>query len=104
MLDYSFTTNMIEITKRKITTLNIHSPHSAEFHNIKHIFLNSFMYKQDRIFNVYKTVILIPILITERISPCQTPHKIDIFLIFIIRFSLRFTLREIHTTYFTHFM
>ena len=55
------------VIKRNITTLNNHIPHSAQFHNIKHIFLHIFMYmyEQEVIFNVYNTAILIPILTTK---------------------------------------
>ena len=60
----AFNHEKIEIIKRNIKTLNNHIPHSAQFHNMKHIFLHIFICKQEGIFNVYKTVKLFPILTT----------------------------------------
>ena len=51
--------------KKNVTILYNHISYSAKVHNIKQVFLHIFWCKQDGIFNVFKTVILIPILITN---------------------------------------
>ena len=59
-----------------MTTIYNHISYSAHYH-ILSIFLHIYLYKQDRIFNIFKTVILILNFDhIESISPCRTPYEV----------------------------
>ena len=64
---------MVKIVLKNMTTVYNHISHYAQ---CNFIILSMFLsYKHDRIFNVFKTVILIPILMTLRVF-----HSIELLM------------------------
>ena len=59
-----------------MTTVYKHISHSAQCNNIRHVLA----YKQDRIFNVFKTHTYSNIDYAENISSCRTPNEVVNFI------------------------